>query len=225
MAEKFVVKAVERVGRGKNDSRRLRREGKVPATVYGCGGDAVAVVAELKDLAAIIRSDSGANTLFTLEVEGHEDARVIFQDRQIDPVRGRLLHADLRRLAAGEKIELTVPIHLLGEPLGVRDEGGMLEQQLREIRVLCTPSNIPDAIDVDVEGLNLNDSIHVSDLKVSDEIEILETAETLVASVVFVRQEVEEPEVEDEDAEPGIVGEEDEEAEGDDDGETSSDSE
>lgn len=211
MAEKFVVKAVERVGRGKNDSRRLRREGKVPATVYGGGGEAVAVVAELKDLAAIIRSDSGANTLFTLEVEGHEDARVIFQDRQIDPVSGRLLHADLRRLAAGEKIELTVPIHLLGEPIGVRDEGGMLEQQLREIRVLCTPSNIPDAIEIDVEGLNLNESIHASDLKVSDEIEILEAPETLVASVVFVREE-EEPEVEVEDAEPGIVGEEDEAA-------------
>ncbi|MCB1023605.1 MAG: 50S ribosomal protein L25 [Acidobacteria bacterium] len=223
MAEKFVVKAVERVGRGKNDSRRLRREGKVPAVVYGGGGESVSVIAELKDLAAIIRSDSGANTLFTLEVEGHEDARVIFQDRQIDPVRGRLLHADLRRLAAGEKIELTVPIQLLGEPSGVRDEGGLLEQQLREIRVLCTPSNIPESIDIDVEGLKLNDSVHVSDLVVPDEIEILEAPETLIASIVFVRQDVEETEVEDEDAEPGIVGEDEPEDGAEGDGDSSGD--
>ncbi|MEZ5344726.1 MAG: 50S ribosomal protein L25, partial [Pyrinomonadaceae bacterium] len=193
MAEKFVVKAVEREGRGKNDSRRLRREGKIPVTVYGGGGEAVAVVAELRDLAAIIRSDSGANTLFTLQVEGHDDARVIFQDRQIDPVKGRLLHADLRRLAVGEKIELTVPVNLLGDPYGVREEGGLLEQQLREIRVSCTPSNIPDAIEANVEELKLNESIHVSELEAGDEIEILESPETLVASVVFVRQEVEEP--------------------------------
>ena len=218
MAEKFVVKGLEREGRGKNDSRRLRREGKVPVTIYGGGETAVAATAELKELAAIIRSDTGANTLFSFEIEGHDEARVIFQDRQIDPVTGRLLHADLRRLAKGEKIEITVPIHLTGTPLGVREEGGLLEQQLREIRVLCLPSNIPESIDIDVEELEANESVHVSDIKVSDEIEIQEMPETLVAAVVFVKEEVEEVEELEEDLEPGIVGEEDaegEEAEGD----------
>ncbi len=214
MAKKFIVKAEERAGRGKNASRRLRREGKIPATVYGGGEAALAITAELKDLAAIIRSDTGANTLFSLEVEGHPEARVIFQDRQIDPVRGRLLHADLRRLSKGEKIEITVPIHLIGSPHGVREEGGLLEQQLRDIKVLCTPSNIPESIDLDVEELGANESVHVSDIKVSSEIEILESPETLVASVVFVKEEVEEVEVIDEDLEPGIVGEDEEEGEG-----------
>ncbi len=206
MAEKFVVKALQREGRGKNDARRLRRTGKIPVTVYGGDEGTIAAMAELKDLAAIIRSDTGANTLFSLDIEGIGESRVIFQDRQIDPVRGRLLHADLRRLAKGEKIEITVPVHLIGSPIGVRDEGGLLEQQLREMRVLCTPSNIPESIDVDVTELAASESIHVSDVKVGDEVEILEAAETLVAAVVFVKEEVEETVVDEEGIEPGIVG-------------------
>ena len=145
----------------------------------------------------------------TIESVGDE-SRVIFQDRQIDPVTGRLLHADLRRLAKGEKIEITVPVHLIGEPIGVREEGGLLEQQVREIRVLCTPSNIPESIDIDVSDLEANESKHISDIEVSDEIEIQELPETLIASVVFVKEEVEETPLEDEEGlEPGIVGDED----------------
>jgi len=215
MAKKFVVKAEVREGRGTNFARGLRREGKIPANVYGGEGGAIAITADLKDLAAIIRSDTGANTLFSLDVENVGESRVIFQDRQIDPVTGRLLHADLRRLAKGEKIEITVPIHLIGEPIGVRDEGGLLEQQLREIRVSVLPSKIPESIDVNVEDLAANDSIHVSDLVKDDDIEILESPGILVASVVFVKEEVAEVEEIDEDLEPGIVGEEDEEGEGD----------
>lgn len=207
MSEKFVVKAEVREGRGTNFARRLRREGKIPATVYGGGEDAVAITAELKDLAAIIRSVSGANTLFTLEVEGVGESRVIFQDRQIDPVHGRMLHADLRRLAKGEKIELTVPVSLVGNPIGVREEGGLLEQQMREIIVKCTPSNIPETINVNVEDLAANQSISIGDITVDDEIEILEDPESTIASVVFVKEEVEEVEVE-EGLEPELIGEE-----------------
>jgi large subunit ribosomal protein L25 len=215
MAEKFVVKAEKREGRGTNFARGLRREGKIPATVYGGGEDAVAITAELKDLAAIIRSDSGANTLFTLEIEGMAESRVIFQDRQIDPVHGRLLHADLRRLSKGEKIDLTIPVHLIGEPKGVRDEGGLLEQLMREINVKCLPSNIPDSIDVNVEELDMNESISIADIEAGEGIEILESPESVIASVVFVREEIEEEEV-DEDLEPGIVGEESDDADGED---------
>ena len=211
MKDQLVVNAVKRDERGTNAARRLRREGKVPVTVYGGDADAIAATAELKDLAAIIRSDSGANTLFTLKVKDGEESRVIFQERQIDPVRGRLLHADLRRLAKGEKIELTVKIVLVGSPVGVRDEGGLLEQQLREIRVLCTPSNIPESIEVNVEDLDMNESISVSEVKVDSEIEILESPEQLVASVVFVKEEELEPVVEEEDLEPELIGEEGEE--------------
>lgn len=209
MAEKFVIKAEIREDRGTNAARRLRREGRIPATVYGGGEDTVAITADHKELAAILRSDTGANTLFTLDIDGNE-SRVIFQDRQIDPVHGRLMHADLRRLAKGEKIELTVPVHLIGTPVGVSDEGGLLEQQLREIRVACTPSNIPESIDVDVTHLAVGNSISISEIKVDDEIEVLEAPEASIASVTFVKEPELEPTGEEEIEEPGLIGEEEE---------------
>lgn len=211
MAEKFVIKAEKREGRGTNDARRLRREGKIPANVYGGGGEAIAITADHKELAAILRSDSGANTLFTLDIEGVGESRVIFHERQIDPVHGRLLHADLRRLAKGEKIELTIPVVLVGTPEGVDEEGGLLEQQMREIRVSCTPSNIPESIEVDVTALDIGDSISISEITVGDEIEVLEAPEATVASVVFVKEPELEPEVEEELEEPTLIGEEGEE--------------
>jgi large subunit ribosomal protein L25 len=206
MADKIVVKAVKREGRGKNDTRRLRAEGKVPVVVYGGGGESVAAVAELKDLAAILRTDSGPNTLFSFEIEGAGTDDVIFQDRQIDPLRGRLVHADLRRFSKGEKIEVTVSIHLVGEPIGVKEDGAMLEQQLREIKVLCEPANIPDFIEMDVSELKTGDSIHVSDLKVASNVEILEAPEALVAALHIVKEVELEAEVEA--VEPEVVGEE-----------------
>lgn len=207
MAEKFVIKAEKREGRGTNNARRLRREGKIPANVYGGGEEAVAITADHKELAAILRSDTGANTLFTLDIEGVGESRVIFQDRQIDPIHGRLMHADLRRLAKGEKIELTIPIHLIGEPKGVREEGGILEQMLREIRVSCTPSNIPEAINVEVEGLAIGESVSVVDITVDDEVEILESPEATIAAVTFVKEPELEAEGEEEVGEPELVGE------------------
>src|SRR6266850_3981766 len=117
--ETITVRAEIRNGRGKNDARRIRRDGMVPLTVYGGEGEAVSVVASLRELAAILRTEAGYNTIFTLEVEGIGASEVMFHDRQIDPIRGRLVHADLRRLVLGEKIEVTVPIHLTGEAIGV----------------------------------------------------------------------------------------------------------
>ena len=207
MADKIVVKAEKREGRGKNDSRRLRSAGKVPVSVYGGGGEAVAAVVELKDLAAILRSDSGQNTIFTLDMVGEGTGDVIFHDRQIHALKGRLVHADLRRLAKGEKIEVTVAIHLTGEAAGLSEDGAVMNQQLREIKVLCEPSKIPDFIEVDVTNLNLNESIHVSDIKVEQGVEIHESPESVVASLVVVKEEELEPQLET--AEPELVGKED----------------
>src|SRR5215213_6583267 len=119
MAEKkdYKVQAKLREGRGKNDARRARREGMVPITVYGGEGETIAAIAPLRDLAAILRTEAGRNTIFTIEVEGVGPSEVMFHDRQIDPVKGRLIHADLKRLVVGQKIEVTVPIHLVGEPI------------------------------------------------------------------------------------------------------------
>src|SRR4030095_13872729 len=113
MSEKkeFKIQAKQREGRGKNDARRARRDGMVPITVYGGGAENLAAVAPLRDLAAIRRSEAGRNTIFTIDVEGIGVSEVMFHDRQIDPIRGRLIHADLTRLVKGQKIEVTVPLH------------------------------------------------------------------------------------------------------------------
>jgi large subunit ribosomal protein L25 len=209
MAERkeITVRAQQRNGRGKNDARRARAQGLVPLTVYGGDGEALSALAPLRELAAILRSDAGHNAIFTLDVEGVGASEVMFHDRQIDPVRGRLVHADLRRLVRGEKIEVTVPLHLNGEPLGVREEGGVLEQTIREIEIRCEPLNIPDAINLDVSNLGVHDVLHVSDIPVDETIEILTEPETVIATVGVVREEpveaaadVEEP------AEPEVIG-------------------
>jgi large subunit ribosomal protein L25 len=196
MADKVVVKAEKREGRGKNDSRRLRAQGKLPISIYGGGVEAVAAVVDLKDLAAILRSDSGQNTIFTIDMVGEGTGDVIFHDRQIDALKGRLVHADLRRLAKGEKIEVTVAIHLVGEAAGLKEDGAVLNQQLREIKVLCEPSLIPEFLEVDVTDLNTGESIHVSDMKIGEGIEVHESPESVVVSIVTVKEEELEPQLE-----------------------------
>jgi large subunit ribosomal protein L25 len=205
--EEITVRAELRAGRGKNDARRLRARGMVPLTVYGGEGEPVAAAAPLAELAALLRSEAGRNTIFTLEVDGVGHTEVMFHDRQIDPVRGRLVHADLRRLVRGQEIEVTVPVHLVGEPEGVKDEGGILEQLLREVEVRCRPRNIPDAIEADVSGLKVHDVLHVSDLAAGGEdFVVLTPPETVVATVAVVREEQVEPRTpEEEVSEPEVI--------------------
>src|SRR3989440_10837413 len=175
MAEKkeIIVKATLREGRGKNDSRRARRAGQVPVTIYGGAGEALTALATLSDLAAILRSDSGRNTIFTVDIEGVEATEVMFADRQIDPVRMRLVHADFKRLVKGEKIEATVPLRLVGEPIGVREQAGVLEQIVREIEIRCEPREIPEHLDVDVTNLEVHHVLNVSNIPLPAGIEIL----------------------------------------------------
>lgn len=221
MAEQkdITVRAQKREGRGKNDARRARVAGMVPVSVYGGEGGTVAALAPLRDLAAILRSESGRNTIFTLDIEGIGTSEVMFHERQIDPVRGRLIHADLTRLVKGQKIEVTVPLHLVGEPVGVREEQGVLEQIIREIEIRCEPREIPDAINVDVSNLGVHDVLHISDIEVAEGIEILNAPDNVIATVGIVKEEVAAPVAEVEGAaEPEVIGKgkkEDEEGEGD----------
>ncbi|HEX8127520.1 MAG TPA: 50S ribosomal protein L25 [Pyrinomonadaceae bacterium] len=219
MAERkeFTIKAARREGRGKNDARRVRAAGRVPLTIYGGEGESVSASASLAELAAILRTESGHNTIFTLDIDGEGGHDVMFLDRQIDPVRGRLVHADLRRLVRGQKIEVAVPLHLTGEPVGVTEGGGVLEQMLREIQIRVSPRDIPDSIDLDVSNLGVHDVLHVSDLRVADNIEILNEPETVLATVGIIAEEpVEVPEAtEEEGAEPEVIGKGKKEDEGD----------
>src|SRR5882762_9772266 len=202
------VRATTREGRGKNDARRARVAGMVPVTVYGGEGGTVAALAPLRDLAAILRSESGRNTIFTLDIEGVGSSEVMFHERQVDPIRGRLIHADFTRLVKGQKIEVTVPLHLVGEPVGVREEQGVLEQIIREIEIRCQPREIPDVINIDVSNLDVHDVLHVSDIPIGANIEILNPPDVVIATVGIVKEEVvaapvlegEEP------AEPEVIG-------------------
>lgn len=208
MAERqdITVRARRRDTHGKNESRRLRREGYVPLTIYGGDGGTISAAAPLAELAAILRTETGHNTLFTLDVDGVGASEVIFHDRQLDPVRGRLIHADLKRLVRGQKIEVTVPVHLTGEPIGVREGGGVLEQILRAIEIRCSPRDIPEALDVDVAHLGVHDVLHVSDIAAGEDVEIMADAETVVATVGIVREEEVAPAVIEAPAEPEVIG-------------------
>src|ERR1043166_9751203 len=215
MAEKkeIMVKAMQREGRGKNDARRARRAGRVPMTIYGAEAEAVAALAPLSELAAILRSDSGRNTIFTVDVDGVGAAEVMFIDRQIDPVRSRLVHADFKRLVKGEKIEATVPLRLVGEPIGVREHQGVLEQIIREVDVRCEPRDITEHLDVDVTNLGVHDVLHVSDIPVGEGVEILDEPDTVIATVGIVKEEP----VAEVPVEPEVIGKgkkEEEEGEG-----------
>src|SRR5437868_13586751 len=219
MVEKkdIVIRAVRREGRGKNDARRARRNGQVPVTMYGGAGEAVSALVELRDLAAILRSDTGRNTIFTLDIEGVEAAEVMFADRQIHPVKMRLIHADFKRLVKGEKIEATVPLRLVGESIGVREQAGVLEQIIREVEIRCEPRDIPEHLAVDVTNLGVHEVLHVSDIPTSEGVEILTGADTVIATVGVVKEEPVEvvaPVEGEAPAEPEVIGKGKKEEEG-----------
>ena len=209
MAERqeITVRAELRAGRGKNDARRLRARGMVPLTIYGGEGEPIAAAAPLAELAAILRSGAGHNAIFTLDVDGVGPNEVMFIDRQIDPVKTRLIHADLRRLVRGQEIEVSVRLELEGEPEGVREGEGVLEQLLREVEIRCRPNIIPDFISVDVSNLGAHEVLHVSDIRVDEGVTILTDPETAVATVAVVREEpVEEIAATEEVSEPEVIG-------------------
>src|SRR5918995_4316389 len=151
--------AVKREGRGKNEANRLRSAGQIPAVVYGSPKDGktpdgVALSVDPKAVLRILHSDSGANTLINLRVDGSE-ARVMVKEYQLDPVTHQLLHADFYALAMDKAITVTVPIVLKGEARGVKQQGGLVDFVTRDIQVQCLPTDIPGHIDVDITELNL----------------------------------------------------------------------
>lgn len=187
MAQKVVVKAQARSGRGKNDSKRLRRDGKIPVSVYGGGKDNASVSVELSDLAAILRSESGQNTVFEIDIEGNGTHDVMFADRQIDPLRGRMIHADLVRVAKGQKFEMVVPIVLVGKAAGLSTEGASLNQVLRELKIFAEPSKAPEVIEVDCTALEVNGSLTVADLPSSD-FEVSASPDELIATITVSKR-------------------------------------
>jgi len=176
----------------KNAARRVRVAGKIPAVVYGAGQETVAVELDPKQILRILHSESGHNTIFDVDIAGSGLAKAMIVDWQYEPIRDSLLHIDLKRIAMDRTMTVSVPVRLVGVPTGVKLEGGMLDQVLREVEVECLPSEIPSHIDVDVSGLALFGAIHVSDLSRpadSKTFKFLSAADATVAHVISIKEE------------------------------------
>jgi large subunit ribosomal protein L25 len=187
------LEAVKREGRGKNEANRLRASGKIPGVVYGTGSkgkapEGVAVSVDPKALLRILHSDSGANTLITLNFDGGQ-SRVMVKEYQLDPITHHLLHADFYQLAMDKAITVTVPVVVKGDAKGVKVQGGLLDFVTRDIEVQCLPTDIPEHIDVDVTELMLHQSIRVRDLAVDAKWKPVTDGETMLVHIVMPKAE------------------------------------
>jgi large subunit ribosomal protein L25 len=188
--EQNVLEAQEREAGTKNHARRVRRDGKIPAVVYGAGQDAAPISVDPRHVLRILRSDTGHNTIFNLAMNGGEKTKVMIVDWQYEPIKGHLLHIDLKRIAMDKALRVSIPIVLQGVPAGVKTEGGILEQLLREVEIECLPGDIPGHIDVDVSELTFGKVLRVSDLPHNEKLKFLSDANQPVAHVTSVKEEV-----------------------------------
>jgi len=184
------VEAKPRQGGGKNEARRLRQTGMIPAVVYGAGQDSLAITVDPKQMNRILHSDAGHNSIFDLSLDG-QAAKVMIVDWQYEPIKGALLHVDLKRIAMDKVLRVSVPIVLKGEAPGVKQQGGILEQILREVEIECLPADIPSHIDGDVSQLMFGQVIRVSDLPHGGTLKFLTDENQSVAHVIAVKEVVE----------------------------------
>ena len=193
--EQVSLKATVRAEKGKQAVKKLRGRGFIPAVVYHRGDEPVSISVADKEISRIIRSAEGENVLINLTIEKEKKSKprpVIIKEVQHDPVKRSILHVDFNEISLTEKIVVEVEVTAVGEPVGVKQDGGLLDHPLRQVKVRCLPTDIPKHIDVDVSALKLNDSIHVKDLKASDKLEILNDPESLLFQVKLHEEKIEE---------------------------------
>src|SRR5438309_10676327 len=184
------LEAQPRAAGNKNEARRVRRGGKIPAVVYGAGKDAMTVSVDPRQVSRILHSESGHNTIFDLTLNGGERSKAMIVDWQYEPIKGALLHIDLKRIAMDQKLKVLVPVVLKGEAAGVKQQGGILEQVLREVEVECLPGDIPSHIDADVSDLVFGKVLRVADLPRGEKVKVLTDPNQTVAHVTTVKEEV-----------------------------------
>src|SRR5687768_1028182 len=175
----IVVEARPRADFGKNVNRRLRAQGLIPGVVYGAKKEPVPVAVSPKEIGTILRSASGENTLFDLQLDGGR-RKVILKEFQVEPIKGKLLHADFYEVALDQALEVTVHIELTGVPVGVKVEGGILDFVTRELQVECLPTDIPEKIVVDVSELGMGKHVRVSDIKAPERVTILTDSDIVI---------------------------------------------
>ena len=189
----IIVEAAPRADRGKNEARRLRQTGQIPAVLYGGKGDAVTLAVNAKQVTAILRSESGHNTLFQVRLQGKPQPAIL-KDWQVDPVTGKLLHVDLLRVAMDARMRVMVPVHTFGEPAGVKQQGGIFEMVTREVEIECLPSEIPTEFRVDVSELLIGKHLRAADLPIDpSKMKLLTDPDRVIAHVVALRAEEEKP--------------------------------
>jgi large subunit ribosomal protein L25 len=188
-----VLEATVRDSRGKNEARRTRADGKVPAVLYGIAGsgkaESTAIAVEPKALTKILHSEAGANTLISLKLAGAGDTRVLVKDYQLDPITHQILHADFYRIAMDKLLRITVPIVAKGESPGVKQQGGILEYVHRQVEVECLPGDIPESIEVNVGELMLHQGVRVRDLPVNPKVKPVSDADMMIVHVIMPKAE------------------------------------
>jgi large subunit ribosomal protein L25 len=220
MRKDITITAEGRDTRGKNEARRLRAKGSVPAVVYGGSEGATAVAVSPKELTRILNSKTGHNTIFNLNLPGNASTPVMIVDWQFDPIKDSLLHADLKRIDLTKRIAVKIPVITHGDPKGVKLQGGIHEIVTREIEIECLPDEIPEQFDVNVAELVIGQNIRVSEIPLSGSMKLLSSPDAVISHVVAVKEEVAAtPEVEaavTPAAEPEVIkkGKKEEEAEG-----------
>ncbi|HET6637912.1 MAG TPA: 50S ribosomal protein L25/general stress protein Ctc [Gemmatimonadota bacterium] len=205
MATTATISARSRESRGKGAARQTRRQGRIPGVLYGHGEDSVALSVDANDLHRLVHTISIENTIVDLDLGSGEPYKVLIRELQRHPFRDEFVHIDFFHVAMDEKIQVEVPIVLVGTPTGVKNKGGVLDHQLRELEVFCLPGSIPEKIELEVSNLDIGDSIHVSDIQLPD-VEILtELDRAVVAVLAPTVMEVEEV-AEEALAEPEVIG-------------------
>jgi large subunit ribosomal protein L25 len=188
--ETNVLEATPRTVGTKNDARRVRKQGKVPGILYGAGETAISVSLDPRQISRILHSQTGHNTIFDLTLEGGKTSKAMIVDWQYEPIKGALLHIDLKRIAMDQKLQVSVPIVLKGEAEGVKTEGGILEQVLRELEIECLPADIPASIEANISHLKFGIDLRVSDLPQIDRVKFVTEPTQLVAHVIAIKEEV-----------------------------------
>jgi len=184
-----ILEAQPRTAGNKNEARRVRQGGKIPAVVYGAGQQSLSVSVDPRQVTRILNSETGHNTIFDLTLDGSKTKAMIV-DWQYEPIKGKLLHIDVKRIAMDKKLAVKVPIFLKGEAAGVKQQGGILEQMLREVEVECLPQDIPSHIDADVSELVFGKVLRVADLPHNDKVKFVTDENQPVAHVTSVKEEV-----------------------------------
>jgi large subunit ribosomal protein L25 len=187
MRKDIVVQAQPRASRGKNEARRQRVAGAIPAVLYGAGGAAIPVTVSPKEINRILHSSTGHNTIFDIAVDAIETTPAMVVDWQHDPIKGWLLHVDLMRIDLSKRIRVKVPVHTLGDPVGVKLQGGLLEMVTREIEIECLPDDIPEHFVVDVTALSIGGSVRATDVPMSGSMRLISPGDTVFCHVVAIR--------------------------------------